>query len=277
MGRRLLLSALVATLALAACSTSDGSDSGTVSAASTDVTTTDIIAETTPDDTTVDIVSDTTTDGDNNDEPDAESEPGAASSESDGSSTTFEVDVWADNWMAVYINGELIGEDSVPITTERSFNAETFTFEASVPFTVAIEAKDFKETDSGLEYIGQQNQQMGDGGIIAQITDLSTGQIVTGTDSDWATLVVHQAPLNTDCEDDPDPDSTCEFLIVETPADWTSADFDDSSWQNATEWSATEVSPKDGYDEINWDSSAQLVWGTDLEVDNTVLFRFTVS
>jgi hypothetical protein len=277
MGERLLLSALVATLALAACSTSDGSDSGTVSAASTDVTTTDIIAETTPDDTTVDIVSDTTTDGDNNDEPDAESEPGAASSESDGSSTTFEVDVWADNWMAVYINGELIGEDSVPITTERSFNAETFTFEASVPFTVAIEAKDFKETDSGLEYIGQQNQQMGDGGIIAQITDLSTGQIVTGTDSDWATLVVHQAPLNTDCEDDPDPDSTCEFLIVETPVGWTSADFDDSSWQNATEWSATEVSPKDGYDEINWDSSAQLVWGTDLEVDNTVLFRFTVS
>jgi hypothetical protein len=277
MGRRLLLSALVATLALAACSTSDGSDSGTVSAASTDVTTTDIIAETTPDDTTVDIVSDTTTDGDNNDEPDAESEPGAASSESDGSSTTFEVDVWADNWMAVYINGELIGEDSVPITTERSFNAETFTFEASVPFTVAIEAKDFKETDSGLEYIGQQNQQMGDGGIIAQITDLSTGQIVTGTDSDWATLVVHQAPLNTDCEDDPDPDSTCEFLIVETPVGWTSADFDDSSWQNATEWSATDVSPKDGYDEINWDSSAQLVWGTDLEVDNTVLFRFTVS
>jgi hypothetical protein len=179
--------------------------------------------------------------------------------------------------MAVYINGELIGEDSVPITTERSFNAETFTFEESVPFTVAIEAKDFKETDSGLEYIGQQNQQMGDGGIIAQITDLSTGQIVTGTDSNWATLVVHQAPLNTDCEDDPDPDSTCEFLIVETPAGWTSADFDDSSWQNATEWSATDVSPKDGYDEINWDSSAQLVWGTDLEVDNTVLFRFTVS
>jgi hypothetical protein len=276
MGRRLLLSALVATLALAACSTSDGSDSGTVSAASTDVTTTDIIAETTPDDTTVDIVSDTTTDGDNNDEPDAESEPGAASSESDGSSTTFEVDVWADNWMAVYINGELIGEDSVPITTERSFNAETFTFEASVPFTVAIEAKDFKETDSGIEYIGEQNQQMGDGGIIAQVTNITTGEVVAATDATWNSLVVHQAPLNKDCEKDADPDATCEVAIIDTPADWAASNFDDSAWTTATEWTAADVGPKDGYDEITWDGSAQLIWGTDLETDNTVLLRTTI-
>ena len=275
MGKRLFLSALVASLALAACSTSDESDSGTISTGSTSATTSGAMAATTTDDTTVDSVADTTTNVD--DGAAAESEPDAAASESDGSTTTFEVDVWADNWMAVYINGELIGEDSVPITTERSFNAETFTFEASTPFTIAIETKDFKETDSGLEYIGQQNQQMGDGGIIAQVTNLSTGQIVAGTNSDWSILVVHQAPLNTDCEDDPDPDSTCEFLILETPANWTSADFDDSSWQNATEWSAADVSPKDGYDEIRWDSSAQLVWGADLEVDNTVLLRSTIS
>jgi hypothetical protein len=37
------------------------------------------------------------------------------------------------------------------------------------------------------------------------------------------------------------------------------------------------VSPKDGYDEVNWDASAQLIWGTDLEVDNTVLLRSTIS
>ena len=69
--------------------------------------------------------------------------------------STFRLEVWADNWFAVYVDGELIGEDSVPITTERSFNAETFTFEATYPFTIAIEAKDFKETDSGIEYIGE--------------------------------------------------------------------------------------------------------------------------
>lgn len=194
-----------------------------------------------------------------------------------GDTSTYEIEVWADNWMAVYIDGELIGEDSVSITTERSFNAETFSFEAAVPFTVAIEAKDFKETDSGIEYIGEPKQQMGDGGVIAQITDTATGEVIAATDAGWSALVVHQAPLNTDCVNDADPDSTCEFLITDTPADWVSATFDDSGWMNATEWSAADVSPKDGYDDISWDASAQLIWGTDLEVDNTILLRSTVS
>ena len=200
-----------------------------------------------------------------------------ASTDEDPASSTFSIEVWADNWMAVYVDGVLIGEDSVPITTERSFNSESFTFDASAPFTVAIEAKDFKESDSGIEYIGQPNQQMGDGGIIAQVTEVSTGEVVAGTDSDWKALVVHQAPLNKDCEKDPDPDATCEFLIIDTPPDWASPGFDDSGWTNATVWSANDVGPKDGYDEITWDPSAQLIWGTDLEVDNTVLLRTTVS
>ena len=84
----------------------------------------------------------------------------------------FVAEVWADNWFALYVNGELVGEDSTPITTERSFNAETITFTATYPLTIAIEAKDFKETDSGIEYIGERNQQMGDGGLIAQIKDV---------------------------------------------------------------------------------------------------------
>ena len=98
------------------------------------------------------------------------------SSPGQGATSQFVAEVWADNWFALYVNGELVGEDSTPITTERSFNAETITFTAAYPLTIGIEAKDFKETDSGLEYIGERNQQMGDGGIIAQITDLSTGQ-----------------------------------------------------------------------------------------------------
>ena len=196
---------------------------------------------------------------------------------SSGAPSTFQIEVWADNWMAVYVDGVLIGEDSVSITTERSFNAETFTFEATYPFTLAIEAKDFKETDSGIEYIGEQNQQMGDGGVIAQVTDAASGEVVAVSNSDWATLVVHRAPLNTACVSDPDPDAACEFEITETPADWTSNDFDASAWSMATEWSAADVGPKDGYDEISWDGSAQLIWGTDLEVDNTILLRTTVT
>ncbi len=193
-----------------------------------------------------------------------------------GTSSTFVAEVWVDNWFSLTVNGEFVGEDSVPITTERSFNAETFTFEATYPLTIAVEAKDFKETDSGLEYIGENNQQMGDGGLILQITDQDTGAIVAVTDDEWRTLVIHEAPLNKDCEDAADPDTACESRIVDAPTGWTDVDFDDSAWSNATVWSSSDVGPKDGYDEISWSSSAQLIWGTDLESDNTVLARFTV-
>ena len=213
------------------------------------------------------------------DSEDASSEDGADTTDqtSSGDTSAFQIEVWADNWMAVYVNGELIGEDSDPITTERSFNAETFTFEATYPFTLAIEAKDFKETDSGIEYIGKQNQQMGDGGIIAQVTDTSSGEVIAWTDSSWNGLVSHRAPLNTQCESDPDPDATCEFEIIEAPTEWAASNFDSSTWASATEWSAADVGPKDGYDEIGWDDAAQLIWGTDLEVDNTILFRTTIT
>ena len=47
---------------------------------------------------------------------------------------------------------------------------------------------------------------MGDGGLIAQITDDTTREIVAVTSSEWSALVVHRAPLNTDCEKDANPD-----------------------------------------------------------------------
>ena len=190
--------------------------------------------------------------------------------------STFKAEVWADNWFAMSVNGTKVGEDTVPITTERSFNAETFTFKATYPLTIAIEAKDFKETDSGIEYIGQGKQQMGDGGLIAQITDTSTGKVVAVTNENWQTLVIHRAPLNTSCEKDPDPDTNCKFESVDAPAKWTAAAFDDRAWTKATVWSASEVKPKDGYNKVSWNRSAKLVWGTDLKVDNTVLFRVKV-
>ncbi|WP_242650992.1 hypothetical protein [Yoonia tamlensis] len=77
------------------------------------------------------------------------------------------------------MNGKIVDQNSVPITTERSFNTESFTFDATAPFTVGLHAMDFKENDSGLEYIGTARQQMGDGGVIAQIRD-AAGNTVAG-------------------------------------------------------------------------------------------------
>lgn len=199
------------------------------------------------------------------------------SGDTDSERRSFVADIWVDNWFAAYVDGEQVAEDSVPITTERSFNKETFTFEASYPFVFSVVTKDFKENDSGLEYIGTNRQQMGDGGFIGQIMDAETGEVVAVTNSGWRGLVIHAAPLNKGCEKDADPTSSCESEITAEPANWQDASFDDSNWIAATEHSEASVSPKDGYDEVNWDRSAELIWSSDLETDNTILWRLTVS
>jgi hypothetical protein len=196
---------------------------------------------------------------------------------STGTPITFKAEVWADNWFAMSVNGVLVGEDSVPITTEKSFNAETFTFTAAYPLTIAIEAKDFKQNDSGLEYIGKPNQQMGDGGLIAQITDMATGKIVAATNASWQTLVIHRAPLNQTCVKDANPEKTCTSSSVAAPSQWTTSSFDDTAWKPATIWQAADVGPKDGYNTITWSPAAKLLWGSDLFIDNTVLLRLKVN
>ena len=190
-----------------------------------------------------------------------------------GQSSTFTAEVWADNWFSLYVNGELVGEDSVPITTERSFNAETITFTATYPLTIAMITKDYKETDSGLEYIGEANQQMGDGGFVAQFTDTATGDIIATTNRSWRGLVIQTAPLNSECEKSDDPNTECLFENLEEPSGWTSAGFDDSTWLTATVYTADEVGVKDGYNEINWDPAAELIWGSNLNTNNTILWR----
>jgi hypothetical protein len=192
---------------------------------------------------------------------------------------TIKGDVWADNWFTFYLGDKLLLEDSVPITTERSFNAETFTFKADYPLVLNFIVKDFKENDTGLEYIGTRKQQMGDGGFIAQFTDTGTGQVIAATNADWKCTVIHEAPLDKACENEANPvagQGPCGFTALDEPAGWTGADFDDSAWPNATVYSAAQVGPKDGYDQITWDSAAQLIWTSDLETHNTILCRLRV-
>lgn len=191
---------------------------------------------------------------------------------------TFSADVWADNWFEMRIDGEQVAEDSVSITTERSFNAESFTFAAERPFVIGLVAKDFKENDTGLEYIGTGRQQMGDGGVIVQISDES-GDIVAVSDSEWQCHVIHTAPLDKSCESASDPVAgagACAFEIEDEPAGWDTAAFDATDWPAADVYTEQQVDPKDGYDRINWADDAELIWGPDLEQSNTVLCRLTV-
>ncbi|MEM8858405.1 MAG: hypothetical protein AAGD96_08795 [Chloroflexota bacterium] len=194
-------------------------------------------------------------------------------------SSTFQLEAWGDNWFAAYLGEELIVEDSVPITTERSFNSETVTFEASYPLQLNFILKDFIEDDTGLEYIGTDRQQMGDGGFIMQLTDLNSGEVIAVSNSDFACTVIHEAPLDKSCESESNPaagEGACGFAILEEPSGWLSADFDDSGWIATTIHDAAAVDPKQGYDDISWDGSAEFIWGPDLETNNTILCRVSV-
>lgn len=206
--------------------------------------------------------------------PDSSSED--ASIVTGGDSVELVAEVWADNWFAMYVGEELVGEDSVPITTERSFNAEVFSFKATYPLRLNVIARDFKENDSGLEYIGKPNQQMGDGGLIVQVREKSSGALVVVTDATWRCLPIHRAPLNKECERSSSPETECLSEIIEEPVGWKTASFDSSAWPQAVVHSKEAVGPKDGYDEITWDATASLIWGADLETDNTLLCTITV-
>jgi phosphatidylethanolamine-binding protein (PEBP) family uncharacterized protein len=192
-------------------------------------------------------------------------------------STSFQAEAWVDNWFALYINGKKVGEDSVPITTTKSFNSQKIKFTASYPFTVGIIAKDYTENSSGLEYIGQQNQQIGDAGVVLQIRDLASGKIVSTTDKSWKTLLVNKAPLNAECVTSKNPIQDCKFANTAIPAKWATNTFKDSKWKNAIEFTDKEVGVKDGYFDISWSPSTKLIWTSDLKLDNTILIRKTVT
>lgn len=191
---------------------------------------------------------------------------------------TYSVDVWADNWFEMRIDGVTVAEDSVPITTERSFNAESFSFSGEPPFVIGLVAKDFIENDTGLEYIGTSRQQMGDGGVILQIKN-SVGDMIAVSDAHWQCSVIHTAPLDKSCEIVIKPvagEGACGFDIADEPEGWDQDGFDASGWEEASIYSAQQVDPKGGYDEIDWAEDAQLIWGPDLEQSNTVICRYRV-
>lgn len=189
---------------------------------------------------------------------------------------TFKAEVWADNWFALYINGKKVGEDSVSIKTERSFNSETLTFTASYPLTIGVIAKDYVENSSGLEYIGKPKQQIGDAGIGIQISEVASKRVVAYSSTTWKVLVIDKAPLNEACVTSKDPLAECKHAHIAIPKNWASSAFKDSTWSAASRFTAEEVGVKDGYFDISWTSKMQLIWSADLRLDNTILLRKTI-
>jgi hypothetical protein len=204
----------------------------------------------------------------------------SSNANSSNATITIKAEVWADNWFALYNGETLIKEDSVPINTERSFNAERFTFQASYPLHLNFVVKDYRANDTGLEYIGTLKQQMGDGGFVAQFTDVATGKVIAVTNQNAKVLVVHKSPLYAACAKEANPiagQGTCAFTSTLEPSNWKKSNFNDGAWQKASVFTAAEVGPKDGYLDIAWNSGAKFIWGSDLFTDNTVLVRMNIA
>lgn len=192
------------------------------------------------------------------------------------SSTDFKLDFWADNWAVVYVNGVKVAQDPVPIATVRSFNKVTTTFKATYPLTIAVMAKDYVENNSGLEYIGASNQQIGDAGLILQIHESKSGKFVAGTNQAWKSLVIFKAPLNPECVTSQTPLQTCKYTLSSAPTGWYGTKYSDAKWLSSTGYTEAQVGVKEGYNEVTWDSKAKLIWSKSLTQDNTVLFRTSV-
>ena len=188
-------------------------------------------------------------------------------------SVSFQAEVWADNWFELYINGKKVGQDSVPIATERSFNSEKIKFSATYPLTVGVIAKDFTENASGLEYIGKSNQQIGDGGFILQIREVVSGKIIGYSSNKWKVFTVNTAPINASCEKSNNPLTDCQHKDVAIPKNWSTYSFKDSTWKYASSYSKEAVGVKEGYFDISWSSKAALIWSSDLKLDNVILLR----
>lgn len=167
-------------------------------------------------------------------------------------SDTVKLSVYADNWFALYINGELVAVDSIAFMPH---NVVTVDVLPEYPLTIAVLAKDNADPKTGFEY----GNRIGDGGFILKLGD----DVVSN--ATWRARNFFHGPLRGDRTN---PEVRTEPL----PQEWWTVGFDDSAWEFATVFSPQVVRPMSAFDPTQF-SGAEFIWTKDLELDNTVIFR----
>ena len=165
---------------------------------------------------------------------------------------TMKLNVYADNWFMLYVNGRLVAVDPIQFTPH---NVVSVDFLPEYPMTIAVLAKDNADPKTGLEY----GSSVGDGGFVLKFAD------GTVTNASWKAKSFFHGPINGDTAN---PQVKQEPL----PANWWAVDFDDSSWRNAKEYTVEEVDPKQPYFETDFEG-AKFIWTDDIALDNTIIFR----
>lgn len=203
--------------------------------------------------------------------------------------------VFADNYFEMYINGVPVGKDKVPFTP---FNSSIVRFRVKRPFTIAMLLVDWEEAlGLGTELNAGVNYHPGDGGMVAVFRD-SSGTIIAATDQKWKAQTYYTAPVKdlacpveqanyrytNACSTSGETDGSAWFgLHWPRPQNWMGADFKDTAWPAAVEYTnqVVGVDNKPAYTNFTgiFDQpahDAKFIWSSNLILDNEVLVRYTV-
>lgn len=204
------------------------------------------------------------------------------------------------------MNGQLIDQD--PLLRHNAYNV-SFQVERGKDITLAIDARDLADNETGLEF---GNRCVGSGGLRAIF---SNGVV---TNNQWVCTTYHYGPINwkecfaaTDirnyslqlppqCREDTTPPlEGCRSRYTPPPDGWTLPDFDDSHWEYAFEYDDETAGfglPPPGCEDpnvyisseqdpngvnltcqnnLNWGTS-KFIWRPDLNLDNHLLCRYTL-
>lgn len=168
---------------------------------------------------------------------------------------TIKLNVYADNWFMLYVNGRLVAVDSIQFTPH---NVVSVDFLPEYPMTIAVLAKDNADPKTGMEY----GTSIGDAGLCIKFAD------GTVTNASWKAKNFFHGPVNGDT-------ATPKVIQESLPANWWAIGFDDSTWKNAKEYTVEEVDPKQPYFDNDFEG-AKFIWTDDIALDNTVIFRAKV-
>ena len=164
------------------------------------------------------------------------------------------LNVYADNWFKLYINGKLVAVDSIEFMPHNIISVDVL---PEYPMTIAVMARDNADAITGKEY---EHSQIGDGGFILKLGD----DVVSN--SSWKAKCFFFGPMEGE-----DP----VVKHVPIPENWFAIDFDDSGWEAATEYEEATVRPPQPFREFDFEG-ARFIWTGDLDLHNTVIFRATI-
>lgn len=170
-------------------------------------------------------------------------------------SDTIRAAVYVDNWFMMYINGKLVAVDPIDFLPHNQVSLDIL---PEYPMTIAILAKDNADPKTGLEY----GNHIGDAGLILKFAD------GTVTSAQWKTKVLFTGPLDKDIRKP-------AVRYEPPPPGWYGPGFDDSAWSPATEFSSQKVRPDGNYNAGDF-TGAKFIWSSNIDLDNTVLFRYVV-